>query len=242
MRFHGSREANISYWCMHRNILVLVGLLFPLLVACRDQGLDRGKAFLQLEDWPRAVATYDQAVQKDPDNVEARLGLALARLGAVRERSQFAVDSLEEWLRVSRDLAIVERLDSTQITRDERADALYHASLWLQRHGRGPQAERLARLAQQADARHTPSAQFLGNLARARGDAIDAERWYSRALLADSLYLPAYMSLGELALEDRDPEGAIVYWQMGLRRDSTNTWFLSRLDRVKDSIGWGAPR
>ena len=212
------------------------------LVGCRDASLDRGRSFLQLEDWPRSVQTYDACVQKDPDNAEARLGLALSRLGLVRERSQFGVDSLEEWLRVARDLAIVERLDSVQSTREERADVLFHACLWLNKRGRSAHAERLARMAQQADSRHAPSAQFLGNLARARSDLVDAERWYSRALAADSSYLPAYIGLGEMAMADRDPEGAMVYWQMGARRDSGNAWLKDRVARLTDSLGLRASR
>ena len=204
---------------------------------CRDAGLDRGKSFLQLEDWPRSVATYDACVQKDPDNVEARLGLALSRLGLVRERALFGADSLEEWMRVARDFAIVERLDSLQSTRDDRAEALFRACQWLQKRGRVGQAERLARMTQQIDSRHAPSAQFLGNLSRARGDLLDAERWYSRALAGDSSYLPAYISLGEMALVDHDPEGAVVYWQMAARRDSTNPWLAASIRRVTDSLG-----
>ncbi len=217
--------------------LPLIFWFAAFLVGCRDSGLERGKAFLQLEDWPRSVGAYDACVQKDPDNAEARLGLALARLGQVREKSQVGSDSLDDWLRVARDLAIVERLDSTQSTHDERADALFHASLWLHKRGRSPQAERLAHLAQQADSRHAPSAQFLGNLARARGEMIEAEHWYSRALAADSTYLPAYIGLGEMALADHDPEGAFVYWQMGSRRDSTNLWLKDKISRLTDSLG-----
>ena len=138
-------------------------------------------------------------------------------------------------------MAIVERLDSTQNTRDDRADALFHASLWLQKRGRAAQAEHLARLAQQADPKHAPSAQFLGNLARARGDAADAERWFSRALASDSGYLPAYMSLGELACADHDPEGAVVYWQLGQKHDPGNTWFRGHVDAIRDSMGWETP-
>lgn len=227
---------------MNRLVLSTAVLASAALFACRDPGLDKGHTFLQLEDWARATASYDACVQKDPDNVEARLGLALARVGWAREKALFGVDSVEDWLRSARDFAIVERLDSTQNTRDDRADALFHGCLWLQKRGRIAQAERIARQAQIADPRHAASAQFLGNLARARGDIADAERWFSRALAGDSSYVPAYMSLGELAAADKDPEGAIVFWQMGLKRDSTNTWLRDRIAAVRDSLGWGAPR
>lgn len=227
-----------------RSVVPICAILLGsvLLAACRDPGLDRGKAFLQLEDWSRSVATYDACVQKDPDNVEARLGLAMSRLGLVRDRSQFGADSLEEWMRVARDLAIVERLDSLQSTREDRAEALYHASQWLQKRGKSSQAERLARMTQQVDSRHAPSAQFLANLSRARGDLVEAERWYSRALAGDSSYLPAYIGLGVMALADQDPEGAVVYWQMGARRDSTNAWLQENLLRLTDSLGVGRSR
>jgi len=236
-----------------RTILLVVALF---LGGCRDSGLDRGKVFLQLEDWPRSIQVYDACVQNDPENAEARLGLALSRLGLVRERSQSGVDSLEEWLRVARDFAIVERLDTTQSTRSDRvdwvvsnrstrsdrADALFRASQWLNRRGKTAYAERLARLAQQAHPGHASSAQFLGNTARAQGDYVSAERWYSRAVLADSSYLPAYIGLGELALIDDDPVGAVVYLQLGARRDSTNSWLRSKIARLSDSLGLGKAR
>jgi len=222
-----------------RTILLVVALF---LGGCRDSGLDRGQVFLQLEDWPRSIQVYDACVQNDPENAEARLGLALSRLGLVRERSQSGVDSLEEWLRVARDFAIVERLDTTQSTRSDRADALFRASQWLNRRGKTAYAERLARLAQQAHPGHASSAQFLGNTARAQGDYVSAERWYSRAVLADSSYLPAYIGLGELALIDDDPVGAVVYLQLGARRDSTNSWLRSKIARLSDSLGLGKVR
>jgi tetratricopeptide (TPR) repeat protein len=227
---------------MRRLVLTLCAVAATALWSCRDPAMDKGRAFLQIEDWPRAVASYDGVVARDPENVEARLGLSLARLGLARERAVFGADSVEDWLRVARDLAIVERLDSTQNTRDDRADALFHGCLWLQKHGRPGPAEKLARQAQSADPHHSASAQFLGNLSRSRGDLADAERWFSRALAGDSSYLPAYVSLGEIALSDHDPEGAVVFWQMGLRRDTTNAWFRQRIAEIKDSLGWGSPR
>ncbi|MBK8802012.1 MAG: tetratricopeptide repeat protein [Fibrobacteres bacterium] len=223
---------------MRRGFLLISSFLIVFLAACRDPDLDHAREFLQLEDWPRANASYDQCVQEAPQSAEARLGLAMARLGWVRERSQFGLDSLEEWLRVARDLAIVERLDSNQNTRGERADALYHGSLWLQSHSQSARAEAVARMAQNVDPDHAPSAQFLGNLARARNESIDAERWFSRALAADSGFLPAYMGLAEVAAAENDPEGAILYLQMGLRRDSTNEWFLTRVGALRESLGW----
>ncbi len=223
---------------MRRGFLLISSSLMVFLAACRDPGLDHAREFLQLEDWPRASMTYDQCVQEDPQSAEARLGLAMARLGWARERSQFGMDSLDDWLRVARDLAIVERLDSTQNTRADRADALYRGSLWLQSHSRPARAEAVARLAQKVDPDHAPSAQFLGNLARARNESTDAERWFSRALAADSGFLPAYMGLAEVAVSENDPEGAILYLQMGLRRDSTNQWFRERVTALRDSLGW----
>ena len=222
-----------------RTILLVVALF---LGGCRDSGLDRGKVFLQLEDWPRSIQVYDACVQSDPENAEARLGLALSRLGLAREHAQSGVDSLEEWLRVARDFAIVERLDTTQSTRADRADALFRGSQWLNRRGKTAYAERLAKLAQQAHPGHASSAQFLGNTARAQGDYVSAERWYSRAVLADSSYLPAYIGLGELALIDDDPVGAVVYLQLGARRDSTNSWLRSKIARLSDSLGLGKSR
>lgn len=223
---------------MRRGFSILALLISMGLAACRDPGLDRGREFLQLEDWPRAVSVYDQCVERDPQSAEARLGLAMARLGWVRERSQAGLDSLEEWVRSARDLAIVERLDSNQNIRLERADALYHGALWLQARGKPGKAEALARQAQKVDPDHASSAQLIGNLARARGESTDAERWYSRALTADSSFLPAYIGLAEVALTENDPEGAVLYFQMGLRRDSTNTWFRDRVRALRDSLGW----
>jgi hypothetical protein len=45
-----------------------------------------------------------------------------------------------------------------------------------------------------------------------------------------------------MALADRDPEGAVVYWRMGARRDSTNAWLRENLRRLSDSLGVGRSR
>ncbi|MBK8802314.1 MAG: hypothetical protein IPN71_09720 [Fibrobacteres bacterium] len=57
-------------------------------------------------------------------------------------------------------------------------------------------------------------------------------------MAADSGFLPAYMGLAEVAAAENDPEGAILYLQMGLRRDSTNEWFLTRVGALRESLGW----
>lgn len=219
-----------------RTRLLLVALA-TILASCKDPELSRADAFLQLEDWARAVMLYNQAVQEDPHSAEARLGLALARAGLARDAAASDLDSASHWFAVARDFAIVEHLDSNLSTAADRADALFHAALCWQRDGRIPQARRAAEEAQATHAPHAPSAQYLGTLARGRDDPSGAERWFTRAIAADSAYLPAWASLGELAHSEGDAEGAILYWEEGLRRQPGHPWFRSMVDRVRDSLG-----
>lgn len=219
-----------------RTRLLLVALA-TILSSCKDPELSRADAFLQLEDWPRAVLLYNQVVQEDPHSAEARLGLALSRAGLARDAAVSDLDSASHWIAVARDFSIVEHLDSSLNTASDRADALFHAALCWQRDGRLPQARRAAEEAQATHAPHAPSAQYLGTLARSRNDPSGAERWYMRAIAADSSYLPSWASLGELAQSEGDPEGAIVYWEEGLRRHPDHPWFLSMVQRVRDSLG-----
>ena len=223
-----------------RTRLLLVAMA-TILSSCKDPELARADAFLQLEDWPRAVTLYNQVVQDDPLSAEARLGLALARAGQARDAAASDLDSASHWMAAARDFAIVEHLDSHLTTATDRADALFHAALCWQRDGRLPQARRAAEEAQATHAPHAPSAQYLGTLARGRNDPSGAERWFTRAIAADSAYLPAWASLGELAHSEGDPEGAILYWEEGLRRQPGHPWFRSMVDRVRDSLGLARP-
>jgi len=213
-----------------------LGLLL-VLASCKDSDLSRADAFLQLEDWPRAIALYDQIVQANPLQPEPRMGLALARAGAERESSNSGLDSATDWLSVARDFAIVERLDTNLSTSNDRADALFHAALCWQRDGHLPQAKHAAEDAQALHARHAPSAQYLGTLARSEGDQASAERWFTRAISVDSSYLPAWASLGELARDEGDPEAAILYWEEALKRNPKHPWFLKMVAQVRDSLG-----
>lgn len=215
--------------------------IVPGLVACRDPDLERADLLLQLEDWPRAIELYDRLVENDPSRAEARMGLALARAGREREAAEASLDSASSWLSVARDFAIVERLDTSLSTGRDRADALFQAALCWQREGRIPQARSAALEAQGTLAPHAPSAQYLGTLARGEGDAVAAERWFARAIAADSAYLPAWASLGEMAEQDGDAEAALVYWEEALRRAPGQPWFTKAVRRLRDSLGLSSP-
>lgn len=216
--------------------LLVLGLGL-VLASCKDPDLRRADEFLQLEDWPRAIALYDRLVQAHPLLAEARMGLALARAGLERDAAANGLDSAVHWMSVARDFAIVSRIDTAAATDSDRADALFQAALCWQREGRLPQARQCARDAQAIFPGHAPSAQFLGTLALGRGDNANAERWFLRAEAADSGYLPALASLGELALAEGDPEAAILHWEKALRRAPSNPWFLSMVQHVRDSMG-----
>lgn len=220
---------------------LLLLALATTLSSCKDPELSRADTFLQLEDWPRAIYLYDRIVQSDPLSAEARLGLALSRAGLEREAAGSDLDSASHWLSVARDFAIVEHLDTNLSTTGDRADALFRAALCWQRDGRLPQARHAAEDAQATHARHAPSAQYLGSLARAQGDRAGAERWFNRAIAADSTYLPAWASLGELAQEEGDSEGAILYWEEALKRQPGQPWFRKMVEHVRDSLGLASP-
>ena len=220
--------------------IVLLGLGL-VLASCKSPDLERADAFLELEDWPRAIALYDGLVQQHPRLAEARMGLALARAGFERDEASNGLDSPTHWVSVAHDFAIVERIDTSLSTANDRAEALFHAAVCWQREGRIPQAQRMAREAQSASPQHAPSAQFLGTLARAHGDTADAERWFMRAIAADSAYLPAWASLGELALSEGDPEAAILLWEEALHRSPKQPWFLTMVRQVRDSLGLSTP-
>lgn len=216
--------------------LVLLGLAL-VLASCKDPEMARADEFLQLEDWPRAIALYDEVVQEQPMLAEARMGLALARAGLERDAAANGLDSAAHWMSVARDFAIVERIDTLLSTAKDRAEALFQAALCWQREGRLPQAQHCARDAQSIDPTHAPSAQLLGTLARARGDNVGAERWFLRAAAADSTYLPALASLGELALAEGDPEAAILHWERALKLAPDQPWFVAMVAHVRDSLG-----
>ncbi len=215
----------------------LLVILLVLLCGCKSD-LKEGRAFLELEDWPRALEAFDRAVRRDPQSAEARLGLALTRMGMARDRQNSGQDSVSDWLAAARDFAIVTRLDSSANTAADRADAYFQACLWWQRHGQVGRAVWAARKAQEVDSRHAASAQFLGSMAQRQGDPLEAQRWFFRALSADSTFLPTYASLGSLALSQHDFEGAVLYLEDGLHFDPTNSWLQTWLDDACDSLGW----
>lgn len=217
--------------------LFLLAVVFGL-AGCVSDDLKEGRAFLELEDWQRAQEAYDRAIRSAPHNVEGRLGMALTRLGWARDRQASGQDSVSDWLQAARDFAIVSRLDSTANTAGDRADAFFQACLWWQRHGQGTRAAWAARRAQEVEPKHAASAQFLGTMAQRQGNDLEARRWFERALNADSTFLPAYASLGVLAMGRRDFEGAAIYLQDGLRLDPVNGWFQERIYEVCDSLGW----
>lgn len=223
-----------------RGATFLLGLGF-VLASCKDPDLSRADELLQLEDWSRAIALYDRVVQEHPMIAEARMGLALALSGREREAASAGLDSASHWMAVARNFAIVERIDTSLSTGRDRAEALFQASLCWQREGRIPQARHSAQEALAAFPGHAPSAQLLGTLSRDAGDVANAERWFLQAAHADTTYLPALASLGELAMAEGDPEAAILHWETALQRAPGQPWFLARVRRARDSLGLPPP-
>jgi tetratricopeptide (TPR) repeat protein len=219
-----------------RSIFVL--LLLLLLAGCVQSDLKEGRAFLELEDWSRALDAFDRAVRRDPQSAEARLGLALTRLGQARDKQAVGLDSASDWVLAARDFAIVTRLDSSSNTAVDRADAYFQACMWWQRHGQATRSVWAARKAQEVDPKHAASAQFLGALAQRQGNQLEAKHWFFRAMQADSTFLPVYASLGQLAFSQGDFEGAALYFKDALRFDPENGWLHERLFDVCDSLGW----
>ncbi|MBK8802313.1 MAG: hypothetical protein IPN71_09715 [Fibrobacteres bacterium] len=144
---------------MRRGFLLISSFLIVFLAACRDPDLDHAREFLQLEDWRAPMPPTISVCRKPRKARKPAWGWpwrVWAGCGSVPS------SDWTPWRNGcgSRDLAIVERLDSNQNTRGELADALYHGSLWLQSHSQSARAEAVARMAQNVDPDHAPSAQF----------------------------------------------------------------------------------
>ncbi|MEN9355071.1 MAG: hypothetical protein RL318_2396 [Fibrobacterota bacterium] len=101
----------------------MLALLLAFVLAGCDDLKERGRINLELGDWNRAERCFAQAVDEDPDDLEARLGLGKALLQKAQGLAADHRDKAADW-----DLAVRELSVATASKSDsEVSEALYQA-------------------------------------------------------------------------------------------------------------------
>jgi tetratricopeptide (TPR) repeat protein len=140
----------------------------------------RGLSFLLAGDLPKALLSFDRALELEPGMAEARLNRGIALLRA------------EQPAKATADLEKLAADESSPL----RADAAYHNAIALDRLGLAADAERWLERAQQLDPRLDAALLYAGMLRERRRDWQGAGRAYLDYLKAHPDSVVALLRFG----------------------------------------------
>lgn len=179
-------------------------------------GIERARELETAEDHEGAQAIYRELILSSPDDIEARLGLALLhdKLGQQQQA--------------------LEQLEAARELEPENAVVLTHLGMVLGAMGKFPEAERELRRAVRLAPERPDAFVALGTLCFKRGLYLQAEQELARALEHDETLATAYYYRGEalhqldridealvmlMRAVDLDPRNARAYHTMGILYD-----------------------
>jgi len=204
---------------------------FCLLAGC-SRDLDKARACLAMGDYPLAIRFYGAAVEKEPLDYEARLGLGRAliqKFAAERDSGAFdyALVQLEACrsLRPSGEISI---LLSDAYT--EQAHSLL---------ARADTASALAALSKALECKSRSGPLNLAGIIYAKlGDADKAETLFKKALALDSVSASAHFNLGMIHWQRGEVSGAHAHWLMALKAmpedEDVLYWFALSEKRLRE--------
>ncbi len=131
-----------------------------------------GRAYEELHRHERAARHYRLAVEADPDNLEAALGLAAMLMAEAKAAPDPAASDeiAEKWREVDRRYREVLARHRTGLADGQVADIWYRLGETARALGDDRKAENALRRALERDPVHEPSLQALVDIAGARGD------------------------------------------------------------------------
>ncbi len=138
-----------------------------------------GKAYEALHRTEKATKHYRMAVDSDPDNLDAALGLAQTLLIAAQAAEGSSASMEEQWKEIDRRYREVLARHRTGLADGQVADIWYRLGLTARALGDDRKAENALRRALERDPGHGETLQALVDLGGARGEwktVIDAKR------------------------------------------------------------------
>lgn len=186
--------------------------LAAFMAGCNGGDLEKGRACLGLGDYPLALRFFAHAVEADPRDYEARLGLGQALLQqAFAQGDSVAFTGALLQLEACRSLRPSDDLGSLL------------GEAWLERaRGLLRTGDTLAALGALSKARDRAPADpnplnLAGIVYGKRGEAEKAEALFRKALAQDSGDASAHFNLGMLAWQAGDARAAHGHWLVSLK-------------------------
>jgi tetratricopeptide (TPR) repeat protein len=177
-----------------------------------QRDLDQAELALQQGDLKKAIALSETVLQKEPDNATVRAGL----IGIHYKMGNFAAAEAQYQEAMRRKL--------------NSADLHYNFGMALLVQQRAPDAERLFRLALEANPTHPEALTQFGLLREKAGDDATATESYRKALAGEPALRQANYLLGRQLVKSRQFEQGIAYLEKSIEPDDAQSpWFLRAL-------------
>jgi Flp pilus assembly protein TadD len=187
------------------------GVCAILLCGCRNE-LDKGEICLRQGDWVRAVAFYEQAVDHDPADGEARSGLARALLQKAQSLALDQRDSAHHWDAAAKEMEIaIQEVPDSLLSQALYETRLQAARKWANAGDTTVALHRLAEL-REAYPRRTEARNAEAILSVQRGDWAKATDLFLENVAIDSNNVTAQFNLGLLLWKQgRTPQAASFF-------------------------------
>jgi len=178
---------------------VLILITASLLMSCGDMNVSKGTRFLEIKDYENAIKFYKQAIEKNPKNKSARIGLANAhfrmaeedKTGGARELLLKALSNLEIANNINpekRDYEIIQKM----------RDTCYTLGLLYKEAKDYEQAIEYLEKSIKIDSGFSKGYSELGNVFSKQERYTKAIEYNNKAIEVNPEYSEAYVNLGDI--------------------------------------------
>ncbi len=178
------------------------------LFSCKDSRIERGKACLNLGDYPMAEMFFEKALIDNPLNFDARLGYGKALLQHVIDMPSDSSLWRKSLMNLEAALDIKPSADLSSLI----SDAWYERAMMLLTHRDTLGAFSALSRSIEINTKNSISLNTIGILYFKQGDTDKAEVLFKRAVSIDSTHSQAFFNLGMVYWSKNDYEQAKSFW------------------------------
>lgn len=222
---------------MFGRILLLLAAF--CLVACVSDDVARGNTALRIGDYERSIANFTHALDAEPDNRDARYGLALSYYAVAEESEHLKVPTFELWNRTVREFRILSKLDSSGRIDANYSTCLFYLARATLAHGEGanvlPILDHSIALDSLNYFSYNLKALILSRSSQKR-DVEQAKNLFIYIVTHDPTFVSAYVNLGNIYWDEGDIESAWDTWSMGLEHSPNNPTLVHWTQVAEDSL------
>ena len=209
---------------------------FFLLFSCQYFDLKTAHSAFELGDYERAILLYNKILDSDPEQSDARYGLALSRFFVQKSKMNYQLDSAhlqKNWVEVLNEFNILKQQKSSPQVLSMLSMCEYELGNLELKNKNYAQAVFFFEKAVENDSLNIPAIYARSGLYDAAGYTDKAIEFLNKIIKLDDRQVPAFIDLGQIYLENKNSKMARQIWEQGLKSNPKNEelmWLISELN------------